>query len=213
MITQSFYPRSMQAVPEGRTTFKNPGMPWHLQLTRTDSNIRVDSFYPSDDMQVTGDANAVRVDRQGLHLDTVFSKSGQNISVNRSGVHEDLNILRDETTVKLDRPGRHNDLTATFGENRIDIRGGDFSQRLTLTKVGDEVRVSQPGVMVETFPASLFAGGWPDGPSLLAISEYIGMPEHQADALDRWAESGIDKDDLIRVDRQGQVHTFDHEFR
>ena len=204
----------MQRVPQGTTNFRSgPGTPPELQTRRDESEIQVDSLYPQHDFRLHGDTESVRLDRFGPSFDVSFKRQQQNIVVDRPGTQQDLTVRRDEHAVTLDRPGVHNDVSAHFDENRIDIRHFGTGRGVTLERRGESVLVSESGFLVESFPAKMFPGGWPAEPSLLAVSEYIGISERTADSLDRWAQNGIDKDDIVRVDRQGQVYTFEHEYQ
>ena len=215
MNVQNFYPRAQQRVPEGRTTFRDPYGAPHLQLDRQDSQIRVQSaYYPEQNLSVRGSEDSVLLDYQmGHDFDVAFRKDGQNITVDRPGIYDDMNVRRDENSVTLDRPGPYNDVTVRFGENRIDVNTFDPTQRVSLQKQGEQVVVTQSGMLVESFPSKMFPGGWPAEPNLLSVSEYINMDARTAESLDRWSKDGIDKDDIVRVDRQGQVYTYESYYR
>ena len=213
MNVQSFYPRNLQKVPQGQTNFRGtPGAPPELQLRRDDEQIAVDSIYPQHDILVAGDENDVRMSYPGIGYGVRFQRQGQNIKVDRAGFESDLLVRRDSNSVTLDRPGHYNDLTARFGADRIDISSPDRSTNISIQNRGHEVVVKQSGWDVESFPTKMFPGGWPAEPSLLSVAEFIGMNERTADSLDRWAKTGIDKDDLVRVDRGGQAYTYDQEY-
>lgn len=213
MNVNSFYPRNLQKVPQGQTNFGGtPGAPPELQLRRDAEQIAVDSIYPQHDILIAGDENDVLVDYSLNSYDVRFQRQGQNIRVDRAGNFQDLLVRRDSHSVTLDRPGRHNDVTARFGANRIDISNPDRTASVSIEKRGHDVVVKQDGWQVESFPAKLYPGGWPEEPSLLSVAEFIGMNERTADSLDRWAKTGIDKDDLVRVDRSGQAFTYDGEY-
>jgi hypothetical protein len=216
MNVHNFYPHNMQKVPQGTTNFRGgPGMPPELQLRRDETEIQVDSLYPQHDFRIHGDADSVTLDRSAYAFDTSFRRQGQDILIDRPGFHNDLTVHRDETSVTLDRPGVQNDVSARFSPNRIDIRHHGMHQNVSLEKHGPDVLVKQSGYLVESFPASLFPGGegWPTQPNLLSISEHMGISERMADSLDRWSVNGIDKDDIVRVDRQGQLYTFEDEYQ
>lgn len=210
MNVLSFYPTSMQRVPDGRTTVKDQfGYP-QVQFDRDSAEIRVQTHYPQNDFRVHGEQDSVELDyRLGGQFDVAFKREGQDILVDRPGVSGDFAVRRDESSVTLDRPGPYNDVMVRFGPNRIDVNTFDPTQRVSLEKRGDDVFVTQGGFLAETYPVKLFPGGWPAEPNLLSVSEYIGLDERTADSLDRWSKTGIDKDDIVRVDRQGQVYTFE----
>lgn len=208
MNVQNLYPFGVQAVPEGRTRFKTQGAPSHLELRRSESEIQVDSFYPQEDFSVRKSGEEVKIDHFGFDFDVSFRRNGSNIEVDRPGAYADMQVQRDESNIKLDRFGFQNDVTVRFSENEIDVRPADPTQRVTLQRHGDQVQVWQNGFVYQQYPAALHPGGWPDQPSLLSVAEFVGMDASTADSLDRWATGGVDMDDLIRVDRQGQIHDF-----
>jgi len=208
MNVQNYYPFGVQPVPTGRTQFKSQGSPTHLELRRSESEIQVDSFYPQDDFAVRKSGEEVKIDHFGFEFDTTFRRQGQDIEVDRPGIHQDMKVERNGSSIKLDRPGVQGDVTITFSGDRVDVRPFDVSQRVTLERHGDQVRVRRSGFSYEQYPAGLHPGGWPEQPSLLAVAEHVGLQPQTADALDRWAAGGVDMDDLVRVDRQGQIHDF-----
>lgn len=208
MNVQNYYPFGVQAVPMGRTQFKNQGAPTHLELRRSESEIQVDSFYPQEDFSVRKSGEEVKIDHFGFEYDTTFRRNGQDIEVDRPGIHQDMKVERNGSSIKLDRPGIQGDVTISFSGDRVDVRPFDISQRVTLERHGDQVRVRQSGFTYEQYPAELHPGGWPEQPSLLSVAEFVGLQPQTADALDRWAADGVDMDDLVRVDRQGQIHDF-----
>mgnify|MGYP001228402509 CR=1 FL=1 len=210
MNVQSFYPTSMQRVPEGRTTLKDQFGSPYLQMDRDESEIAVQTLYPQNDFRVRGDQDSVLLDyRLGGQFDVAFQRSGQDIFVDRPGVSGDFAVRRDESSVTIDRPGPYNDVLVRFGPNRIDVNTFDPTQRVSIERRGEDVFVSQGGFLAETYPAKLFPGGWPSEPTLSSVSEYTGLDERTSESLDRWAKTGIDKDDIVRVDRQGQLYTFE----
>lgn len=213
MNVQNFYPYSQQKIPQGRTDFRDGYGSTHLRLERRENEIRVDSFYPEQDMLVRGDQDSVKLDQMGFDFDVTFRRSGKDITIDRAGAFDDMAVRRDEHSLMVDRPGTYNDVRVRFGPNRIDVNTFDPTQRVSLQRQGENVVVSQSGMLVESFPVKMFPGGWPAEPNLLPVSEYIGMDYQTADALDRWSKDGIDKDDIVRVDRQGQVYTYDANFR
>lgn len=209
---QSFYQYGVQPVPQGRTRFRQ-GVSTFLETNRTGDRVDIDyKDTPGLEMRVTKSGETVKVDRVGIDTDVTFRKSGQNIQVDRYGHYADLNVLRDENSIRLDRPGFDSDVSANFSESAIEIRNPDSHPTTTLRRQGEDVQVYQHGFLVESFPVSVFPGGWPAQPSLLAISDYIGMPAQTADALDRWSAGGVDIDDLVRVDKYAQVTTYDDYF-
>lgn len=212
MSAHNLYPFGVQPIPAGRVRFRN-GMSTRLQTDRSETRIRVDVRDGSHgDVNLSKSGDTVQVDRWGTDQDVQFRKQGQNIEIDRFGIYNDLNILRNSHTVKIDRPGNSSDVSASFSANQIEIRNPEPQTTTVLRRRGDEVQVHQHGFLVESFPVSLFPGGWPARPSLLAVSEYIGMPPQTADALDRWSAEGVDMDDLVRVDKYGQVTTYDQNF-
>jgi hypothetical protein len=208
MNVQNHYPFHVQPVPQGQTRFQNQGMPAHMELRRSESEIKVDSYYPQEDFSVRKSGEEVKMDHFGFNFDVTFRRQGDDIEVDRAGIHNDLKVERDSSTIKLDRPGVQNDVTVSFRDNEVQVHSFDPNQRVTLQRRGDQVRVTRNGFSHEQYPAGLHPGGWPEEPSLLSVAEFVGMEPQTADALDRWAAEGVDMDDLVRVDRQGQIYDF-----
>lgn len=210
MNVQNFYPLSQQRVPEGRTTVKDQYGAPQVQLDRNDADIFVQTVYHNQDFRVHGDGDNTLLDyRADNFSDVSFTRQGHDINVDRYGVANDMSVRRDDHSITIDRPGPYNDVLVNFGANRIDVNTFDPTQAVSIERRGEDVFVSQGGYPAESFPAKLFPGGWPAEPNLLSVAEYVGIDERTADSLDRWAKDGIDKDDLVRVDRQGQVYNYD----
>ena len=209
MNMQSLYPHTLKPIPNGNTKFRDPGFPPRVELNRSESEITSRTQNYEETLTLSGDENAVNIDRQGYYNDVTISREGENISVNRPGSN-DMQVLRDENSLKVDRPGVQFDVNATFSDDKIQIQ--QYGSTTTLERHGDDVVVSYDGFPLEMFPEKLFPGGsWPEKPSLTAIAEFSGMEARPADMLDRWASEGIKFDDLVRVNRQGEVYTFDDE--
>lgn len=213
MNLQTYYPHGQQAVPHGRTTFRSPGAPAHLEMRRDNSGIEVDSFYPQEDFTVRQSGEDVRVDYAGLALDTSYRRRGDDIEVDRSGFNDDFAVRRSGEEIEIDRPGVQNDVRVRFGSNRIEIRPADPRQTVSLERSGDQVALRQSGFITEQYPIALHPGGWPESPNLLAVADWVGLTPRSAEALDRWATQGVDMDDIIRVDRSGQIYDYGFEFR
>jgi len=200
-------------VPEGRTQFRNPGLPPRLTLQREGEEISVDATQHSDDFRVKGGTDEVTIDRFGFQTDVTFRRSGDDIVVDRPGYNLDTAVRRQGNELTVDRAGVHNDVSARFSEDKIQIRHHGTNSITSLERRGEDVLVRQHGYTVDQYPATLFPGGWPAEPNLTAIADHAYLTPRTADALDRWSKDGIDVDDLIRVNRQGEVHTFDHEYQ
>jgi hypothetical protein len=208
MNVQSFYPFAAQPVPYGQTRFKNQGAPIRMELRRSESEIQVDGFYPQEDFSVRKSGEQVKMDHFGFDFDVTFRRSGDDIEVDRSGIHNDLKVQRDGSTIKLDRMGVQNDVAVSFNGDQIDIQPFLPHQRVLLKRQGDQVRIQRSGFSHEQYPVGLHPGGWPEEPSLLSVAEFVGLEPQTAEALDRWAAEGVDLDDLVRVDRQGQIYDY-----
>ena len=213
MNVQNFYPFAAQPVPQGQTRFKNQGAPAHLELRRSESEIQVDSFYPQEDFSVRQSSGQVKMDHFGVQFDVTFRRQGSDIEVDRSGIHNDFKVERDGSVIKLDRMGVQNDVTINFRDNEVEIRPFHPAQTVKLQRRGDQVRIQRSGYSHEQYPAGLHPGGWPEEPSLLSVAEFVGLEPQTADALDRWSAHGVDMDDLVRVDRQGQIYDYSPFYR
>lgn len=210
---QHSYPRRHRPIPTGRTQF---GDDWQTQtVTKRDHNsIEIDRYSYENDVEVTHTSRGMEIDRNSYENDVDFKVSRREIEVDRNSYENDVTFSRDSSKLEIDRDSYEHDIEVRFSSHKIEIDRDGYENDVEFKRRGDNVEVSRGFDVIEKFPVSMMPGGaWPEQANFSDVANYIGMPEHTADALDRWFESGADMDDIVRIESSGKTHFYDQDFR
>lgn len=191
--THPHYPREHLPIPEGVSKFDRPGFENDVEITRVNDSIKIDRYHYEDDITINSSGGSVKIDRNSIDNDVEFRVSGGKILVDRFSISNDMEVKYSGNTITMDYDNRERDVTIKFSGSTIYMEGYDYKYEIPISSLPKESQSK---------------------PNLLGVSEYIKLDPLVANALDRWSQSGKpDVNDLVRMNRLGEVVFYDHNFR